>query len=82
MKPAILTERESPSGFGFNEDGQCIPQGKCPDGYSRLDDDETGRCYPERDMKRCPDGSVIHAGEQCPTPIHTPEPTQNLQQKS
>lgn len=63
-----------PSGFGFNEDGQCIPHGKCPDGYGRLDDDETGRCYPERDIKSCPDGSVIHAREQCPTPTLTPTP--------
>ena len=68
-------EGKCPSGFGFNEDGQCIPQGKCPDGYGRLDNDETGRCYPERDIKRCPDGSVIHAREQCPTPTPTPEPT-------
>jgi hypothetical protein len=68
-------EGKCPSGFGFNEDGQCIPQGKCPDGYGRLDNDETGTCYPERDIKRCPDGSVIHAREQCPTPTPTPEPT-------
>ena len=73
-------EGKCPSGFGFNEDGQCIPHGKCPDGYGRLDDDETGRCYPERDIKRCPDGSVIHAREQCPTPTltPTPEPTPTL----
>jgi hypothetical protein len=67
-------EGKCPSGFGFNEDGQCIPQGKCPDGYGRLDNDETGRCYPERDMKRCPDGSVVHAREQCPTTTLTPTP--------
>jgi hypothetical protein len=67
-------EGKCPSGFGFNEDGQCIPQGKCPDGYGRLDNDETGRCYPERDIKRCPDGSVIHAREQCPIPQPTPTP--------
>src|SRR5215207_5507468 len=34
-------EGKCPSGFGFNEDGQCIPQGKCPDGYGRLNDDDT-----------------------------------------
>jgi hypothetical protein len=67
-------EGKCPSGFGFNEDGQCIPQGKCPDGYGRLDNDETGRCYPERDIKRCPDGSVVHAREQCPTITLTPTP--------
>jgi hypothetical protein len=63
-----------PSGSHFNEDGRCVPDGKCPDGYGRLDDDETGRCYPERDIKRCPDGSVRHAREQCPTTTLTPTP--------
>ena len=38
---------ECPEGMGFNDDGQCIPQGSCPNGYARLDDDETGRCYAE-----------------------------------
>jgi hypothetical protein len=63
-----------PPGSHFNEDERCVPDGKCPDGYGRLDDDETGRCYPERDIKRCPDGSIIHAREQCPAPQPTPTP--------
>jgi hypothetical protein len=67
-------EGKCPAGFHFNEDERCIPDGKCPDGYGRLDDDETGRCYPERDIKRCPDGSIIHAREQCPIPQPTPTP--------
>lgn len=55
-----------PPGFGFNDDDQCIPHGKCPDGYGRLDDDETGKCYPQRDIKRCPDGYITHKNEECP----------------
>src|ERR671910_1743745 len=59
-------EGKCPSGFGFNEDGQCIPQGKCPDGYGRLDDDETGTCYPKRDIKTCPSGYITHKFATCP----------------
>jgi hypothetical protein len=70
-------EGKCSAGFHFNEDERCVPDGKCPDGYGRLDDDETGRCYPERNIKRCPDGSVIHAREQCSTPQPTPIPTQH-----
>lgn len=40
-------------GFTFNEDRQCIPIGKCPSGYGRLDDDETGKCYKNSDIKKC-----------------------------
>lgn len=36
--------RKCPPGFGFNENDRCIPHGKCPSGYGRLDDDETGTC--------------------------------------
>jgi hypothetical protein len=71
-------EGKCSAGFHFNEDERCVPDGKCPNGYGRLDDDETGRCYPERDIKGCPDGSVIHAREQCPQPTPespTPQPT-------
>ena len=45
-------------GMGFNDDGQCIPQGQCPDGYNRLDDDETGRCYAEAATKICPPNNI------------------------
>ena len=60
-----------PPGFGFNDDDRCIPIGKCPAGYGRLDDDETGTCYPKKDIKTCPDGSVVHVREQCP-PVYAP----------
>jgi hypothetical protein len=59
-------------GFGFNDDDRCIPIGECPSGYGRLDDDETGTCYPKKDIKRCPGGYIVHVREQCPPPV--PEP--------
>jgi hypothetical protein len=62
------------SGFGFNDNDQCIPIGKCPDGYGRLDDDETGKCYKNSVIKICPDGYVTHKNEQCPP---SPYPTLN-----
>src|ERR687891_1583415 len=68
-------EGKCPSGFRFNEDGQCIPQGKCPDGYGRLDDDETGRCYKNSDIKICPDGYITHKNRECRPPYTTPDPT-------
>jgi hypothetical protein len=55
-----------PSGFGFNEDEQCIPKGKCPEGYGRLDDDETGKCFPKAEIKTCPDGYITHINDECP----------------
>jgi hypothetical protein len=55
-----------PDGFGFNEDEQCIPHGECPSGYGRLDDDETGTCYKESDIKTCPDGYITHKNQECP----------------
>jgi hypothetical protein len=70
-------EGKCPSGFGFNEDGQCIPQGKCPDGYGRLDDDETGTCYPKRDIKTCPSGYITHKFATCPEDQPGPSPAPN-----
>jgi hypothetical protein len=70
-------EGKCPSGFGFNEDGQCIPQGKCPDGYGRLDDDETGTCYPKRDIKTCPSGYITHKFATCPEDPPGPSPAPN-----
>ena len=46
-----------PEGFGMNEDGQCFPRGGCPDGYHRVDDDESGRCIPNADG--CPSGMIF-----------------------
>jgi cell division septation protein DedD len=70
-------EGKCPSGFGFNEDGRCIPQGKCPDGYGRLDDDETGTCYPKRDIKTCPSGYITHKFATCPEDQPGPSPAPN-----
>jgi hypothetical protein len=70
-------EGNCPSGFGFNEDGRCIPQGKCPDGYGRLDDDETGTCYPKRDIKTCPSGYITHKFATCPEDQPGPSPAPN-----
>jgi hypothetical protein len=64
-----------PPGFSFNENEQCIPIGKCPDGYGRLDDDETGKCYKNSDIKICPDGYITHKNSECPPPYTTPRPS-------
>jgi hypothetical protein len=64
-----------PPGFGTNEAGQCFPLGPCPSGYHRANDDETGRCVPEKDLKQCEDGSWAHKTDLCPgdeEPIPTP----------
>jgi hypothetical protein len=37
----------------MNEQGNCHPSG-CPDGYSMLDDDETGTCYSDNNVIVCP----------------------------
>jgi predicted transcriptional regulator len=54
-----------PDGFGFNEDGQCIPHGDCPDGYSRVDDDETGKCFSDDKLKECEGGGHVLIGDRC-----------------
>ncbi len=55
-------------GMGFNDDGQCIPQGPCPEGNVRLDDDETGRCFAEGDTKVCPPNNIrVEITQPCPT---------------
>ena len=65
---------ECPEGMGFNDDGQCIPQGDCPDGYARLDDDETGRCYAEHATKICPPDNIrVLQSEDCPEVPSEPE---------
>jgi hypothetical protein len=35
-----------PPGFLMNEEEQCFPDKPCPPGFTRLDEDETGTCYP------------------------------------
>ena len=62
----------------MNEDGQCFPSGSCPDGYHRANDDETGACICEEDLKQCDDGSWAHPGDFCreeEPPIECPEGT-------
>lgn len=34
-----------PSGFSHNEKGNCFPSGKCPPGFGRYTDDESGKCF-------------------------------------
>jgi hypothetical protein len=39
-------EGKCPSGFLMNENEQCFPDKPCPTGFTKLDEDETGTCYP------------------------------------
>ena len=51
----------------MNEDGQCIPHGPCPDGFHRANDDETGRCIDEDELRECENnGGWVEEGEFCP----------------
>ncbi len=47
-----------PDGFAMNEDGQCFPRGGCPEGYHRVDDDESGRCI--SNTEGCPEGMMFY----------------------
>jgi hypothetical protein len=40
------TAGKCPPGFLMNEEEQCFPDKPCPPGFSKLDEDETGTCYP------------------------------------
>jgi hypothetical protein len=53
-------------GFHLNEPGQCVPNGSCPEGYGRLDDDETGKCYATHAIKTCPNGAKVLQSQVCP----------------
>ena len=51
----------------MNEDGQCIPQQSCPEGFHRANDDETGRCIDEDELRQCENnGGWVEEGEFCP----------------
>lgn len=39
-------EGKCPPGFLLNEEEQCFPDKPCPPGFTKLDEDETGTCYP------------------------------------
>ena len=54
-----------PEGLRFTDSDQCVPIGKCPDGYARLDDDESGKCYNNSEIKVCPDGYITHEDAAC-----------------
>lgn len=56
-----------PDDMVMNEDGNCHPGGSCPPGFSRVDDDETGTCFDDDDLQRCPDNSIRHEDEECPS---------------
>jgi hypothetical protein len=65
-------EGNCPDGFGHNDDNQCIPHGPCPSGYARINDDETGKCFPEDEIERCDNGAIVLVGEDCS--IYDPNP--------
>jgi hypothetical protein len=37
----------------------------CPDGYSQVDDDETGKCFPDTELKECEGGGHVLKGDRC-----------------
>jgi hypothetical protein len=43
----VAVDGKCPGGFAINVNEQCYPTGPCPDGYNKVDDDETGACYPD-----------------------------------
>jgi hypothetical protein len=58
---------DCPEGFGRNEDGRCIPSQRCPDGFHRANDDESGRCIDEDELRECENnGGWVEEGEFCP----------------
>jgi hypothetical protein len=74
-----------PNNWPMNEAGNCHPGGKCPSGFERVDDDETGTCYSEKNTFHCPSGAIVLDQEDCaiyepePTPEATPTPAPALQ---
>jgi hypothetical protein len=44
-KCAPDSQGNCPPGFSHNVHGNCFPPGKCPSGFSRHNDDETGKCF-------------------------------------
>jgi hypothetical protein len=50
---------ECPDGFSMNEQGNCHPGGKCPNGFERVDDDESGTCYSKQNTFHCPISNAI-----------------------
>jgi hypothetical protein len=54
-----------PEGFGSNEDGHCIPDSGCPQGYHMVDDVETGQCHPKSELTECTGGGHVLKGDDC-----------------
>ena len=48
----------------MNEQGNCHPIG-CPDGYTMLDDDETGTCYTDNNVIVCEGSNAKFLTEDC-----------------
>ena len=46
LPKCVPIEGKCPSGFLMNENEQCFPDKPCPSGFTKLDEDETGTCYP------------------------------------
>jgi hypothetical protein len=46
LPKCVPVEGKCPSGFLMNENEQCFPDKPCPAGFTKLDEDETGTCYP------------------------------------
>jgi len=64
---------DCPPGFATNEDGHCFKTGKCPDGFFRADDDETGTCLSKDKHSPkilCPPGITKNCVDHCPRDTH------------
>jgi len=54
-----------PNDWPLNGDGNCHPGGKCPTGFIRVDDDETGTCYEEDETFKCESNAIVLDEEDC-----------------
>ena len=74
-KPDPVTH-QCPPGFSLNEGEHCFPSGKCPDGFGKADDDETGSCIPKNShiILICPPdvspNNSKHCVDHCPRGTH------------
>ena len=79
---------DCPNGWPHNDNDQCHPGGKCPtvDGvpHERVDDDETGTCYPTTETHHCEgSGAIVLDPDDCAIyepdfQVMIPHPNQNL----
>jgi predicted transcriptional regulator len=78
---------DCPDDWSMNEDGQCFPREvKCPAGYWRADDDETGACVPLPEEPNpipeppCAEGTIPDPEDsgECIIPEEEPEPEEEL----